>query len=65
MIAPLFGACALCGRPVRRPGDRLCTFHEIRFLIDLGAERMRQRAGRKPDTVISIKQNQIQKIKGV
>jgi len=44
MNAMIGDRCILCGRPTRKPGELLCLFHEIRGLIALGAERMRERA---------------------
>ncbi len=55
MIAPLFDTCMLCGRPVRRAGERLCVYHDIQFLINQGPERLRERvrkAGRRVQTLI-------------
>lgn len=65
MIEPLFGdRCILCGRPVRKPGERLCIYHDIQFLIAQGAERMRERVGRKRAAVISNLPKKIQINKG-
>jgi hypothetical protein len=44
VIAPLFDRCVICGRPVYKLGERLCIFHDVRYCIELGAQRMRERA---------------------